>query len=383
MPGTLITPKLPNVGTTIFAKMSALANEHGALNLSQGFPDFPSSIELISLVDKYMRDGFNQYSPLQGIPLLREVISRKMKTLYDVNYNPDTEICITSGGTEALYSAITAVVNPGDEVILFEPAYDCYAPAVELNGGIPVYSKLEFPDYNINWEEVRSLIGDKTRMILLNSPQNPTAAVMSPGDIQQLEELLADTPILILSDEVYEHIIFDGIPHQSVAASPLLAERSFVVFSFGKTFHNTGWKLGYCVAPAPLMKEFQDVHQFIVFSSNTPMQHALAEYMQDAGNYMGLGDFYQQKRDFFVNLIKPSRFEVIPCKGTYFQLLGYKEITEEADTRLADRLTVEKKIASIPISVFYDTPTDDKVLRFCFAKSDETLQEAAEILCRI
>jgi len=373
---TLINSKLPSVGTTIFAKMSGLATEHKAINLSQGFPDFQSSQELIALVNKFMKKGYNQYSPLQGVLPLREVIKEKMEELYQAQYDPQTEITVTSGGTEAIYSAVTAVINRGDEVIILEPAYDCYAPAVMLNGGTPVYVKLNEGDYSVDWEGVRAALSEKTKLIMINSPHNPTGAVLSEADMISLQALVADTDILILSDEVYEHILFDGIKHQSMAAYPKLAERSFIVFSFGKTFHNTGWKLGYCLAPEELMIEFQKVHQFIVFSSNTPMQHALAEYMEDPTNYAGLGEFYQAKRDRFAKLLKDSPFEILPCKGTYFQLLGYNKFSEEADTELAIRLTREIGVASIPISVFYHDNLDQKVLRFCFAKSDETLEKA-------
>ncbi len=378
-----IHSKLPKVGTTIFTIMSALANEYKAINLSQGFPNFDVSAELISLVNKYMQKGFNQYAPMQGIMPLREAIAEKMFDLYHVNYNPETEINITSGGTQAIYSAIAAVIAEGDEVIIFEPAYDCYAPAIELQGGIPVYIELKAPDYHIEWEEVKKLINHRTRMIMINTPHNPTGAVMSVEDMKQLVKITDNTDIIILSDEVYEHIIFDGIEHQSVAKYPKLAERSFIIFSFGKTYHTTGWKIGYCLAPANMMTEFRKVHQFIVFCSNTPIQYALAEYMKNKNEYLALGKFYQEKRDYFIDLIKDSKFKFTPASGSYFQLLNYKDITDEKDTDYAIRLTKEVGVASVPISVFYHQPVDNKFLRFCFAKTNETLEKAAEKLCSI
>jgi methionine aminotransferase len=378
-----IRSKLPKVGTTIFTIMSALANEHKAINLSQGFPNFETSPELISLVNKYMKKGFNQYAPMQGIMSLREAISEKMESLYNTKYNPETEINITAGGTQAIYSAIAAVVQQDDEVIIFEPAYDCYAPAIELQGGIPLYIQLKAPDYHIDWDEVKKLVSHRTRMIMINTPHNPTGAVMSAADMKQLEKITDKTDIIILSDEVYEHIIFDGIEHQSVAKYPKLADRSFVIFSFGKTYHTTGWKMGYCLAPANLMTEFRKVHQFIVFCANTPIQYALAEYMKDKNRYLELGQFYQEKRDHFINLIKDSKFKYTPASGSYFQLLNYSGITKEKDTEYAIRLTKEIGVASVPISVFYHQPVDNKFLRFCFAKTNETLEQAAEKLCSI
>lgn len=380
---SLVRSKLPKVGTTIFTIMSALANEHNAINLSQGFPNFETSAELISLVNKYMKKGMNQYAPMQGILPLREAISEKMFDLYQAQYSPDTEINITAGGTQAIYTAITAVVQPGDEVIIFEPAYDCYAPAIELQGGIPIYVQLNAPDYNINWDEVKKLINQRTGMIMINTPHNPTGAVMSESDMKQLEKITNNTDIIILSDEVYEHIIFDGIPHQSVARFPKLAERSFIVFSFGKTYHTTGWKMGYCLAPANLMAEFRKVHQFLVFCVNTPIQYAVAEYMKKKEEYLELNKFYQDKRDYFINLIKDSKFKCTPASGSYFQLLNYSNISKEKDTDYAIRLTKEIGVASVPISVFYHNPVDNKFLRFCFAKTNETLEQAAEKLCKI
>jgi methionine aminotransferase len=375
-----INSKLPKLGTTIFSVMSALANEHKAINLSQGFPNFDVSPKLIELTSEAMRSGKNQYAPMPGVKELREVVCEKVEALYGTAYDPETEITVTSGATQAIYTAITATVREGDEVVIFTPAYDCYEPAIELNGGKAVYVKLKAPTYGIDWDEVKKVVNRKTRMIIINTPHNPTGATISASDMQQLEKLTRSTDILVLSDEVYEHIIFDGATHQSAALYPGLAERSFIVASFGKTFHATGWKMGYCLAPAALMAEFRKSHQFIVFTVNTPVQYAMAEYLKDSDTYTGLPSFYQEKRDYFVNLIKDSRFTVEPAAGTYFQLLGYKDISEEADTAFAKRLTIEKGIASIPVSVFYHQMVDDKVLRFCFAKDNETLEKAAEII---
>jgi len=377
--------KLPHVGTTIFAVMSKLANDHNAINLSQGFPDFNCPEKLISLVNHYMKLGYNQYAPMQGVIELRERISEKIQELYSVSYHPETEITVTSGATEAIYDVITAVVRQNDEVIIFEPAYDCYVPSIELNGGKPVYIQLKAPDYHIDWDEVENAINNKTKLMIINTPQNPTGAVLSAEDINKLSVIVADTNILILSDEVYEHIIFDQLNHQSMMINPVLKERSFVVFSFGKTYHSTGWKMGYCVAPEYLTKEFRKVHQFVTFTSNTPIQYALAEFMKDKDHYLALPEFYQKKRDRFCSLLAESRFELLPCKGTYFQLASYKNITGsplmkgkiEKDTVFAETMTKEIGVASIPISVFYNEKTDNNVLRFCFAKEDHTLEKAA------
>lgn len=379
----LVKSKLPKVGTTIFTIMSGLANECGAINLSQGFPDFESSPELIALVNKYMKKGFNQYAPMPGVLSLREAIAEKIERLYSAQYHPDKEITITSGGTQALHAAISSIIREGDEVIVFEPAYDSYVPVIQLNGGIPVFIELKLPDYHIDWTEVRKKITQKTKMIVINTPHNPTGAILTAKDMAQLEKITRNTDIVIVSDEVYEHIIFDGYEHQSVMRYPALAERSFVVFSYGKTFHNTGWKMGYCVAPENLMSEFRKVHQFVVFSANTPIQHALAEHMKDANAYMQLNGFYQEKRDYFIKLLKGSRFKLTPALGSYFQLLNYNKITEEIDTEYAIRMTKEHGVAAIPTSVFYHQPVDNKLLRFCFAKSNETLEKAAEKLCKI
>jgi len=375
--------KLPAVKTSIFSTMSGLASKENALNLSQGFPNFESDSKLIELVNKAMVDGNNQYAPMPGIFSLRAAIAEKMENLYGISYNPDTEITITAGATQAIFTAIAATVGKDDEVIIFKPAYDSYEPSIELFGGKTIAVQLNPEDFNIDWGKVKGLITDKTKMIIINSPHNPSGRILSKEDMLQLEALLKNTNILLLSDEVYEHIIFDGEKHQSAALFPSLAERTFITASFGKTFHNTGWKVGYCIAPSYLTEEFRKVHQFNVFSVNHPTQVALAEYLKNPNHYLELGSFYQQKRDLFLSLIKDSRFEFIPSKGTYFQLLNFKKITKESDYDFAIRLTKEQKIASIPISVFNEAGLDTKVLRFCFAKTDETLKKAADILCSI
>jgi len=376
----LINSKLPNVGTTIFTVMSKLAAENNAINLSQGFPDFSCNPDLIELVSKYMKAGNNQYAPMAGLIQLREMLAQKTEELYGAQYNPDTEITITAGATQAIYTAITAIIREGDEVIVFEPAYDCYQPAIELNGGKTVYLQLKAPSYSIDWEEVKKMMNHRTKMIIVNTPHNPTGSIMSAADMVMLQKLTKDTDIVIISDEVYEHIIFDGHAHQSVARYPHLAERSFIISSFGKTYHATGWKVGYCVAPQNLMNEFRKVHQFLVFSTNTPIQFALAEFLQQKNQYVELGNFYQKKRDYFISLIRNSRFELTPSAGTYFQLLNYKKLSSEKDTDYAIRLTKEFKLAAIPISVFYHEGVDNHVLRFCFAKKEETLEKAAAII---
>lgn len=378
-----IRSKLPKAGTTIFSIMSGLANEVGAINLSQGFPGFPVSEKLISLYHDALKAGHNQYAPMPGIFTLRECIAEKMEDLYSCVYDPETEITITAGGTQALYTAISALIHEGDEVIVLEPSYDSYVPAILLAGGIPVHIPLQPPNYFIPWEEIKKLITQKTRMIIINTPQNPTGTILTAKDMLQLEKITDGTDIIILSDEVYEHIIFDGYEHQSVARYPKLASRSMIVFSFGKTFHATGWKVGYCLGPAHLMKEFRKVHQFTVFSVNTALQHALTAYMLNKENYMGLSEFYQEKRDYFQKLMKGSKFKILPCLGSYFQLLDYSSISKEKDTEYAIRLTKEIGVASIPVSVFYSVPHDYHLLRFCFAKENEQLEKAAERLLSI
>jgi methionine aminotransferase len=378
-----IASKLPEVGLTIFSEMTNLALRHGAINLSQGFPDFDTHAELKDLVDKHIRRGQNQYAPMQGVGALRERIAEKVRDMYGAGYNPESEITITTGGTEAIYAAITAVVHPGDEVILFEPAYDCYAPIIRLSGGRPVYAKLEFPSYRVDWESFRRLLSPKTRLVLLNFPHNPTGAVLSAEDLAVLADILRPTAALILSDEVYEHIVFDGRSHQGMSRHPELRERSFVVSSFAKTYHTTGWKIGYCLAPRPLSAELRKIHQYLVFAVNTPIQHAYAEFMEDKNRYLSLPSFYQAKRDRFLELIRGSRFRALPCYGTYYQLLDYSRITDEPEIEFARRLTAEFGVAAIPPSVFYHERDDHKVLRFCFAKKEETLRAAAERLCPI
>ena len=375
--------KLPDVGITIFTIMSKLANDHNAINLSQGFPDFDVHSDLVALVDKFMCSGHNQYAPMQGVRSLREEIAKKVLDLYHATYDPDSEITVTSGATEALFAAISAVVQQGDEVIILEPAFDSYVPVIKLNGGIPVYVEYKFPDYRIDWNDVRNVLSSKTRLIILNSPHNPTGTVFTDSDISELKHILQGTDVLILSDEVYEHIIFDGVRHESVALHPELFERSFVISSFGKTYHTTGWKIGYCLAPAPLSKEFQRVHQFLTFASNTPIQYAYAQFMKNKDVYLSLSAFYQKKRDKFLSLIGDSRFKALPCRGTYFQMLDYSAISDESDVEFSKRMTIEHGVASIPPSVFYHHQVDHKVLRFCFAKKDETLEKAAERLCKI
>ncbi|HQM46320.1 MAG TPA: methionine aminotransferase [Smithellaceae bacterium] len=378
-----LSSKLPDVGVTIFSVMSKLAHDAGAINLSQGFPDFDVYPELAQLITKYMAWGHNQYAPMQGVLSLRQRISEKTKELYGANYDPETEITITSGATEAIFCAITCAVQPGDEVILFEPAYDSYAPAVLLAGGVPVYLQLKYPDYSVDWNEVKDAISSRTRLMILNFPHNPTGAIFGIEDISSLADVLADKNILIVSDEVYEHIVFDGHRHESMARYPNLARQSFVIGSFGKTYHATGWKIGYCLAPEQLSAEFQKVHQYVTFASHTPTQMAYAEFLEKKEKYLTLADFYQKKRDLFLELIQDSRFQPLPCKGTYFQMLSYEAITHEKDVSFAKRLTTEHQVAAIPPSVFYVQGVDHKALRFCFAKKDETLITAAEKLCRI
>lgn len=381
-PGTIST-KLPRVGTTIFTIMSKLATEHKAINLSQGFPDFDCPSELVTAVNKAMKAGNNQYAPMPGVMKLREMIAEKTEELYGIQYNPETEITVTSGATQAIYTAISATIREGDEVIIFEPAYDCYEPAIELNGGKTIYLHLKAPHYHIDWNEVKKVVNHRTRMIIINSPHNPTGAVLKAEDMKQLEKLTKNTDIIILSDEVYEHIIFDGNVHESMAKYPNLANRSFIVSSFGKTFHTTGWKIGYCVAPKELMTEFRKVHQFLVFASNTPMQFGIAEFLKNKSHYQELGSFYQAKRDLFNEMLKGSRFSLTPSPGTYFQLLSYEKITTEKDADYAIRMIKENGVAAIPISVFYHKPVYDNMLRFCFAKKDATIEKAAEILRKI
>lgn len=372
--------KLPHVGTTIFTVMSTLAQQHKALNLSQGFPNFKSDQKLIDLVTNAMNSDYNQYAPMAGNLELRVAITNKFERLYNSTYHPDSEITITAGATQAIFTIISTFIKPDDEVLIFRPAYDCYEPAIELNGGKTISVQLEAPQYKVDWTVVSRKINSRTKMVIINTPQNPSGTIFSEEDMFKLQDLLKGTDIILLSDEVYEHIIFDDKKHQSACLFPDLKSRSFVVTSFGKTFHNTGWKLGYCCAPKALMAEFQKVHQFNVFCVNHPMQKALADYLQHPDHYLKLSDFYQRKRDLFLSLIKDSRFQFTPAQGAYFQILDYSNITMEKDVDFAKRLTIDHKIASIPLSVFNTDNLDNKVLRFCFAKTDDTLKQAADIL---
>ena len=375
-----ITSRLPETGTSIFTVMSRMALEHEAINLSQGFPDFPVSTTLIDLINKNMLAGHNQYAPMPGVPGLRKVIAEVVEKTYNRVTNPETEITITAGGTEALFSTIAALVAAKDEVILFDPSYDSYAPAIRLNGGIPVQINLNPPDFSIDWDQVNSKITSKTKMIMINTPHNPSGAVLTENDLKTLEGIALKHGLLVLSDEVYERIIFDNLTHESILKYPALASQSVAVFSFGKTFHATGWKTGYTVAPEYLTREIRKAHQFITFSVNTPVQMALATYMTNSENYLHLGEFYQQKRDYFLQQISGSSFEPLPCHGSYFQLLSYKHITDKSEVDMAEWMTKEHKVASIPVSAFYKDKNDNRLLRFCFAKSEDTLQRAATIL---
>lgn len=378
-----ITSKLPSVGTSIFTVMSALAAEHKAVNLGQGFPDYPMNEELMSLVNEAMHKGFNQYVPMQGYTALLEVLSEKIESLYQTTIHPGSQITITPGGTYAIYTALTTVLQPGDEVIVFEPAYDSYIPNVDINGAVPVLINLQFPEYKIDWNEVRKKITPKTRMIMLNSPHNPTGSVLSEDDIIQLRSAVKDTNIIILSDEVYEHLVFDNIPHQSILRYPDLLERSFVCFSFGKVYHCTGWKLGYCISSPELMKEFRKVHQFNCFSCHSPSQVALSVFLKNKDSYLSLAGFMQEKRDYFLRLMRDTRFGMLDSKGSYFICATYDKISDEKDTDLAIRITKELGVATIPVSAFYKAGTDNKVIRFCFAKKKETLEKAVEKLIKL
>jgi len=383
-----IQSKLPHVGTTIFTVMSALAVEHKAINLGQGFPDYPMNDELISLVNEAMKKGHNQYVHMCGLPALRERLAEKIHGLYNSNINPETEITITPGGTYAIYTALTTVLQPGDEVIVFEPAYDSYIPNIEINGAVPVLIPLVYPDnksdnYRIDWELVKQKITPRTKMIMLNTPHNPTGSVLSAADIESLRNIVKGTGIFILSDEVYEHLIFDGKKHESMLGYADLYERSFVCFSFGKVYHCTGWKMGYCVAPPALMKEFRKVHQFNCFTCNSPVQFALTEFLQQKDNYLQLGNFLQQKRDHFLQMMQQTKFKPLASHGSYFQLYSYEGLSDESEKDLAIRLTKEYGVATIPVSAFYKDGTDNKVLRFCFSKKEDTLEEAANRLIKM
>lgn len=378
-----IPSRLPDVGTSIFSVMSKMALDYGAINLSQGFPDFSIDEKIIQLVSRYMLEGNNQYAPMPGTPALRSIIAQVVEATYNRNTDPETEVTITAGATEGIFSIIAAFISAGDEVILFDPSYDSYSPAIRLNGGIPVHINVYPPDFSIDWDVVRTKITPRTRMIMINTPHNPCGSVLHERDLRELERIVLEHNLLVLSDEVYERLIFDGLTHQSVLRYPALASRSLAVFSFGKTFHSTGWKAGYVVAPEYLTREVRKTHQFIVFSVNTPVQLALAEYMRTPEHYQSLAKFYQQKRDFFLKQIEGSSFEPLPCRGSYFQVVSYKNISEKNDVTMAEELTKNFKVAAIPVSVFYRDKTDNHLLRFCFAKKEETLAKAGEILRKI
>jgi methionine aminotransferase len=378
-----VNSRLPDIGTSIFTVMSRMALEHGAINLSQGFPDFGVSDELIGRIHEQMKAGHNQYAPMPGTVALRQAIARVIAETYHRPVDFETEITITAGGTEAIFSAIAAFIQSGDEVIVFDPAYDSYDPAIRLNGGRAVHIKLRPPSFPIDWEEVRSCVNPRTKMIVINTPHNPTGAVLRQADLRSLEKLAVENGLIVLSDEVYERIIFDGQQHESVLRFPALAAQSVAVFSFGKTFHATGWKVGYAVACEKLTREIRKTHQFITFSVNTPVQLALADYLQNPSNYLHLGEFYQQKRDFFLNQIKGSSLEPLPCRGSYFQLLSYRSVSNRNEAEMAEWMTREKKVAPIPVSAFYHDQTDQRLLRFCFAKNEQTLEQAGEILRKL
>jgi methionine aminotransferase len=385
MPTPILSSRLPAVGTTVFSLMSALASEHGAVNLGQGFPDFGCDPRLLDLVDEAMRGGQNQYPLMAGVPALRERIAAKIGALYGHAYDANTEITVTAGATQALTTAILCAVHPGDEVIIIEPAYDSYLPAVQLAGGVPVTVSMRVDEvgYSVPWDEIAAAVTSRTRMIVINSPHNPTGTILHKSDLDALAAIAGGTDILILSDEVYEHMVFDGQRHESVCRHPVLAERAFVVSSFGKTYHVTGWKVGYVAAPATLMAEFRKVHQYNVFTVNTPMQHGLAGYMSDPKPYLDLPAFYQRKRDLFREGLKGTRFGLLPADGTYFQCLRYDAISDLNESAFAQWLTREIKVAAIPVSAFYSQGKESGIVRFCFAKQDETLRVALERLARI
>lgn len=378
-----LNSKLPGIGTTIFTVMSQLANQYQAINLSQGFPDYECSPELVELVNRYMKTGYNQYAPMAGVLSLRERISEKQEKLHGAKYDPQNEITITAGGTQAIFASVACVIRPGDEVIIFEPAYDSYAPSVNLFGGVIRSVELSAPDYTTNWTDVEKLINDKTRMIILNTPNNPTGKTLTESDLSELIRITRDKDILLISDEVYEHLVYDGKQHLSLSGFPELKEKSFITASFGKLFHTTGWKVGYCLAPRWLMSEFRKVHQYEVFSVNSAVQYAIAGFMENERNYLDVSDFFQMKKDFFYNLMKETRFDLLPCYGSYFQSVQYSRISNEKDTDLAMRIIKEFGVAGIPVSAFYSKGTDHKVLRFCFAKKQETLEKAVSRLAKV
>lgn len=378
-----IASKLPQTETSIFTVMSQLALQHQALNVGQGFPGFEIDMHLASLVEKHMRSGKNQYAPMPGIIELREQIATKISSLYGTNIDPQSEITITAGATQAIFTAISAIIHSGDEVILFAPAYDCYEPAIRLQGGVPIWIELRYPEYNIPWATVKESITPKTKMVIINSPHNPTGKLWSAHDMKELEIISEENNLLVISDEVYEHITFDDQKHESIFLYPKLAARSLSVFSFGKTFHATGWKVGYAVAGRGIMQEFRKVHQYNVFSVNTPVQYALAEYLMNEEHYQKLPAFYQKLRDNFIEKMTGSHWQLQPAQGAYFQLLNYSRISELSDIDFAKQLVEKHKIAAIPVSVFYPHGCEDKLLRICFAKEEATMNRAAEILLNI
>jgi methionine aminotransferase len=375
-----VKSRLPDVGTSIFTIMSKMALDYGAINLSQGFPDFSIDKRIVELVNQYMLADNNQYAPMPGTPELRNIISKVISRSFGNHRDPESEITITSGATEAIYAVISAFVMPGDEVVVFDPSYDSYNPVIRLNGGVPVHINLRYPDFSVDWDLVRSKISHRTKMIVINTPHNPSGSVLMESDMKELEQIVLKHNILVLSDEAYERLIFDGNIHQSVLRYPGLSSQSLAVFSFGKTFHATGWKMGYVAAPAHLMEEIRKTHQFIVFSVNTPIQLALAEYLKVPEHYESLGMFYQKKRDFFLEKMKGSSFAPLPCKGSYFQILSYDRISKKSEVEMAEELTKKFKVAAIPVSVFYQDKSDHNILRFCFAKREETLEKACSIL---
>lgn len=375
--------KLPGIKKSIFSEMSALANEYQAINLSQGFPDFNCPEELIDRVTHYMKEGYNQYPPMPGVLPLKEKIADKVKSLYGAEYDPDREITITAGATQGLHCAISTLVREHDEVIIIEPAYDAYAPSILLNKGTPKYLQLDSPDFKINWDQVKKLITYRTRAILINSPHNPSGMVMGKADMEELEKIAANYDIFIISDEVYEHMTFDGNEHQSICRYPHIRQNAFGVFSFGKTYHTTGWKLGYVLAPEHLTTEFRKVFQYIMFGVSAPMQYAFADYLDEKDHYLGLSDFYQAKRDYFRDLIKNSGFELLPADGTYFQCVDFSNISNESDVDFCKRLITEYGVAAVPMSVFYHEKIDNQIIRFCFAKQESTLKKAGDVLCNI
>lgn len=378
-----ITSKLPSVGTTIFTVMSKMAADHNAINLSQGFPDFSCHPKLVELVNGYMSAGYNQYAPMGGVMPLREQIATKTKALYGATYDPETEITVTAGATQGIHVAISALLQEDDEVIIFEPAYDSYVPCITLNKARPVYYKMEAPDYEIDWKQVMRLMNQKTRMIVINTPHNPTGSVLSKDDMLQLQKILADTDIVVLSDEVYEHIVFDDQEHESIARFEDLRKRSVIVSSFGKTYHTTGWKIGYVLAPENLMSEFRKVFQYVQFSVPTPIQWAMADFLTEKEHYLSLSAFYQRKRDLFEDYLAQSRFKPLSSSGTYFQCADYSAISKGSDMKFVEKLTKKHGVAAIPISSFFKGGDDQKIIRFCFAKNEETLHKAGELLCKI